>query len=173
MWSCAGAEVEPQEGVYAGDALDAQYGFRDLRARGIHLVVRFVCDVPGQESHMDIPDWLYAQTGDGSWQQHRLRQGLLPGLQQCHVPGRPPPGACRPGRALWQLTALSPMWSWGAWATGASGISRPGRGWSPCPARPSGTNTSRTMRPRSPRQSCSCGGHSTSRRPTAWAFTTI
>ena len=60
-------EVEPQEGVYAWDALDAQYGFRDLRARGIHLVVRFVCDVPGQESHMDIPDWLYAQTGDGSW----------------------------------------------------------------------------------------------------------
>ena len=53
-------EVEPQEGVYAWDALDAQYGFRDLRARGIHLVVRFVCDVPGQESHMDIPDWLYA-----------------------------------------------------------------------------------------------------------------
>lgn len=27
-------EVEPQEGVYAWDALDAQYGFRDLRARG-------------------------------------------------------------------------------------------------------------------------------------------
>lgn len=71
-------EVEPQEGVYAWDALDAQYGFRDLRARGIHLVVRFVCDVPGQESHMDIPDWLYAQTGDGSWYSTDYGKGYSP-----------------------------------------------------------------------------------------------
>ena len=71
-------EVEPQEGVYAWDSLDAQYGFRDLRARGIHLVVRFVCDVPGQESHMDIPDWLYAQTGDGSWYSTDYGKGYSP-----------------------------------------------------------------------------------------------
>ena len=71
-------EVEPQEGVYAWDALDAQYGFRDLRARGIHLVVRFVCDVPGQVSHMDIPDWLYAQTGDGSWYSTDYGKGYSP-----------------------------------------------------------------------------------------------
>ena len=71
-------EVEPQEGVYAWDALDAQYGFRDLRARGIHLEVRFVCDVPGQESHMDIPDWLYAQTGDGSWYSTDYGKGYSP-----------------------------------------------------------------------------------------------
>lgn len=71
-------EVEPQEGVYAWDALDAQYGFRDLRARGIHLVIRFVCDVPGQESHMDIPDWLYAQTGDGSWYSTDYGKGYSP-----------------------------------------------------------------------------------------------
>ena len=87
--------------------------------------------------------------------------------------GPPTAGCLPPWASTLAPTALSPMWSWGAWATGASGTSRPGRGWSPCPARPSGTNTSRTMRPRSPRQSCSCGGHSTSRRPTAWASTTI
>ena len=41
-------EVEPQEGVYAWDALDAQYGFRDLRARGIHVVTHVILCLPGE-----------------------------------------------------------------------------------------------------------------------------
>ena len=26
---------------------------------GKHLVLRFLCDLPGTEAHMDIPQWLY------------------------------------------------------------------------------------------------------------------
>ena len=59
-------EAEPEEGVYAWEAISEKYGFASLREQGIHLVLRFVCDVPGQETHLDIPDWLYAQTKDGS-----------------------------------------------------------------------------------------------------------
>ena len=29
------------------------------------MVFRFVCDLPGDEPHRDIPDWLYEKTKDG------------------------------------------------------------------------------------------------------------
>ena len=54
-------EVEPEEGVYAWEAIEQKYGLAALREQGIHLVLRFVCDVPGKEPHLDIPDW---QTSD-------------------------------------------------------------------------------------------------------------
>ena len=39
-------EAEPEEGVYAWEAISEKYGFASLREQGIHLVIRFVCDVP-------------------------------------------------------------------------------------------------------------------------------
>lgn len=71
-------EVEPEEGVYAWEALEQKYGLAALREQGIHLVLRFVCDVPGKEPHLDIPDWLYAQTGDGSWYDTEYGKGYSP-----------------------------------------------------------------------------------------------
>ena len=53
-------EVEPEEGVYAWDAIEEKYSLADLREQGIHLVLRFICDNPtNHEQQMDIPDWLY------------------------------------------------------------------------------------------------------------------
>ena len=71
-------EIEPEEGVYAWEAISEKYGFASLREQGIHLVLRFVCDVPGQETHLDIPDWLYAQTKDGSWYDTDYGKGYSP-----------------------------------------------------------------------------------------------
>ena len=72
-------EVEPEEGVYAWDAIDAKYGLADLRAKGIHLVLRFVCDLPGDKPHMDIPKWLYEKTGgDGTWYEGAYGKGFAP-----------------------------------------------------------------------------------------------
>ena len=71
-------EVEPEEGVYAWETLEQKYGLAALREQGIHLVLRFVCDVPGKEPHLDIPDWLYAQTGDGSWYDTAYGKGYSP-----------------------------------------------------------------------------------------------
>ena len=71
-------EAEPEEGVYAWEAISEKYGFASLREQGIHLVLRFVCDVPGQETHLDIPDWLYAQTKDGSWYDTDYGKGYSP-----------------------------------------------------------------------------------------------
>lgn len=71
-------EAEPEESVYAWEAISEKYGFASLREQGIHLVLRFVCDVPGQETHLDIPDWLYAQTKDGSWYDTDYGKGYSP-----------------------------------------------------------------------------------------------
>ena len=71
-------EAEPKEGVYAWEAISEKYDFASLREQGIHLVLRFVCDVPGQETHLDIPDWLYAQTKDGSWYDTDYGKGYSP-----------------------------------------------------------------------------------------------
>lgn len=56
-------ELEPEEGVFAWDAIEEENQFDRWRAEGKHIVLRFVCDIPGDESHMDIPDWLYEKTG--------------------------------------------------------------------------------------------------------------
>lgn len=36
------------------------------KSQGKHAVLRFVCDKPSDEAHMDIPEWLYKLTSDGT-----------------------------------------------------------------------------------------------------------
>ena len=71
-------DVEPEEGQYAWDAIEEKYHLASLREQGIHLVLRLVCDTPKSKSHMDIPDWLYEQTGDGSWYDTSYGMGYSP-----------------------------------------------------------------------------------------------
>lgn len=58
-------ELEPERGVLQWAEIAHRYDLPTLRAQGIHLVLRFLCDRPGTAPHRDIPDWLYARTGDG------------------------------------------------------------------------------------------------------------
>lgn len=71
-------EVEPQGSVYAWDSIVQTYHLDALREHGIHLVLRFVCDFPGSTPHLDIPDWLYEQTQDGSWYHTEYGCGYSP-----------------------------------------------------------------------------------------------
>ena len=57
------AELEPQKGEYAFDAMEKLYQFALWRERGVHAVFRLVLDKPGKQSHMDIPEWLAQETG--------------------------------------------------------------------------------------------------------------
>ena len=36
------------------------------------------CDEPGDEAHLDIPDWLYEQTGTGRWYDIAYGKGYAP-----------------------------------------------------------------------------------------------
>lgn len=60
-------ELEPEEGVYDWEQIESENQFSRWRAEGKHVVLRFVCDIPSDEEHMDIPDWLYEKIdGDGT-----------------------------------------------------------------------------------------------------------
>lgn len=49
------------------------------RAEGKHAVLRFVCDIPDDYlTHMDIPDWLYDLTGDGTFYDTSYGKGYSP-----------------------------------------------------------------------------------------------
>lgn len=73
------AELEPEEGVYAWDTIEAENQIKRWREEGKHLILRFVCDIPGDEKHMDIPQWLYEKTGeDGTWYDGEYGKGYSP-----------------------------------------------------------------------------------------------
>lgn len=59
-------EWEPEEGVYDIDSVIKDNNLEKWRQLGKKVVVRFVCDIPDEEAHLDIPDWLYDKTGDGT-----------------------------------------------------------------------------------------------------------
>lgn len=59
-------EWEPEEGVFNFIAIQQENFLEQWREQGKHAVLRFVCDVPSDNEHRDIPDWLYEKTaGDG------------------------------------------------------------------------------------------------------------
>ncbi len=59
-------EIEPQEGVYDFSSVDEQKQIERWKSEGKRAVLRFICDKPSDEEYMDIPDWLYEKTGDGT-----------------------------------------------------------------------------------------------------------
>lgn len=72
-------ELEPELGVYDWDAIEKENQFDRWKSEGKHLVLRFVCDIPGEESHMDIPDWLYEESGEaGDWYDMEYGKGFAP-----------------------------------------------------------------------------------------------
>lgn len=146
-------EAEPKEGVYAWEAISEKYDFASLREQGIHLVLRFVCDVPGQETHLDIPDWLYAQTKDGSWYDTDYGKATLQTmLMWCS--GLRITVCFMRWQSFWARMVLLPMWNWAALVTGASGTSKAKMAWYPCRTRRSGTNMPQIILQLFLRQSC-------------------
>lgn len=113
-------ELEPEEGVYAWEAIQQTCHLDALRQQGVHLVLRILCDEPGAEAHLDIPDWLYEKPGTAA--------GTISPTAKATRPITPTRPSLRPTRRCcgrWGSgsgpMALSAMWSWAASATGASG----------------------------------------------------
>ena len=72
------AEWEPEEGHFDIKGLEERNHIRRWKDEGKHAVLRFVCDVPGREKHMDIPRWLYEKTGDGIFYDTDYGMGYAP-----------------------------------------------------------------------------------------------
>lgn len=60
------AEWEPSEGTYDMEGLEKKFHIARWKSENKHAVLRFVCDIPGDKEHIDIPRWLYNSTRDGS-----------------------------------------------------------------------------------------------------------
>ena len=72
-------QLEPQQGVYDFEGIEEDNHLDEWRDQGKRVVFRFLCDVPEDDSHMDIPDWLYEETGgDGDWYNTSYGKGYSP-----------------------------------------------------------------------------------------------
>lgn len=72
-------ELEPEKGQYAFDEIIEDNRLERWRAEGKHVVLRFVCDFPEEESDLDIPDWLYEEIGKaGTWYDIEYGKGFAP-----------------------------------------------------------------------------------------------
>lgn len=83
-------KIEPEPGVYDWEAFEEEYNIAHWREQNKRYVLRLVCDEPNEESHLDIPDWLYEATGDGDWYDISYGRGYAPNyanetFQQCHA----------------------------------------------------------------------------------------
>ena len=116
LWS----QWEPEQGKYDVTWLEETFQIQRWREAGKHAVLRFMCDVPGEEAHMDIPDWLFQQTGDGTFYSTALGQGYSPNysnetLLQCHAQALQALGEYCSRDNFVSFVELGSLGHWGEW----------------------------------------------------------
>lgn len=115
------AELEPEEGVYAWEAIEEKNQFARWKKEGKHLVLRFVCDIPGNTEHMDIPEWLYEKSGKaGKWYDGEYGKGFAPDYENstiisCHEQAVKALGARFGQDGLISYIELGSLGHWGEW----------------------------------------------------------
>ena len=115
------AELEPWEGVYDWSAIEEENQTERWKREGKHLVLRFVCDIPGDECHMDIPKWLYEKTGEaGTWYDGEYGKGFAPDYDNeifiaCHEQAVAALGAHFGQDGLVAYVELGSLGHWGEW----------------------------------------------------------
>lgn len=72
------ADLEPEEGKYDWEGIEKTNQFQRWKDLGYHAVFRFVSDYPGDAKAIDIPDWLYQDTKDGTHYDNELGKGYSP-----------------------------------------------------------------------------------------------
>ena len=125
------AELEPEEGVYNWASIDEENQISRWRKEGKHLVFRFVCDIPGEEAHMDIPEWLYEKSGKaGKWYDGEYGKGFAPDYNSptiisCHKKAVRAIGEHFGQDGLISYVELGSLGHWGEWHVNYSeGIQR-------------------------------------------------
>ena len=125
------AELEPEEGVYNWASIDEENQISRWRKEGKHLVLRFVCDIPSDEEHMDIPEWLYEKSGKaGKWYDGEYGKGFAPDYNNptiisCHEQAVKALGEHFGQDGLISYVELGSLGHWGEWHVNYSeGIQR-------------------------------------------------
>lgn len=125
------AELEPEQGVYNWASIDKENQISRWRKEGKHLVLRFVCDIPSDEEHMDIPEWLYEKSGEaGKWYDGEYGKGFAPDYNNltiisCHEQAVKALGEHFGQDGLISYVELGSLGYWGEWHVNYSaGIQR-------------------------------------------------
>lgn len=125
------AELEPEEGVYNWASIDEENQISRWRKEGKHLVLRFVCVIPSDEEHMDIPEWLYEKSGKaGKWYDGEYGKGFAPDYNSptiisCHKKAVRAIGEHFGQDGLISYVELGSLGHWGEWHVNYSeGIQR-------------------------------------------------
>ncbi|MBB5262968.1 hypothetical protein HNP82_000062 [Catenibacillus scindens] len=119
-------ELEPEKGGYDWESIEEENQFLRWREEGRHIVLRFVCDIPGDEPHMDIPDWLYEETGkDGQWYDMEYGLGYCPDYNneifiEGHRRAVEAMGQRWGGDGLVSFIELGSLGHWGEWHVNTS-----------------------------------------------------
>ncbi len=72
-------DFEPREGDYDFDSFENRQQLARWRQEGKRVVFRFVADVPGDQPHKDIPDWLFDKIhGSGDYYDNEYGKGFSP-----------------------------------------------------------------------------------------------
>ncbi len=72
-------EFEPQEGVFDFATFEKEQQLVRWRREGKRVVFRFVLDVPRDDAHKDIPDWLFERiNGEGNFYENEYGKGFSP-----------------------------------------------------------------------------------------------
>ena len=116
------AQWEPEKGAFDIAALEKKNNIARWRAEGKHAVLRFVCDVPGNEAHRDIPQWLYEQTGDGADYDNEYGKGYAPDysnatFRAAHARAIAALGAWASQDTFVSYVELGSLGHWGEWHT--------------------------------------------------------
>ncbi len=114
-------EFEPQKGVYDFERIEVDNHLDEWRDQGKRVVFRFLCDLPGDDSHVDIPDWLYEETGgDGDWYDTSYGKGYSPNYNneifiERHREAIKALGAYYGGDDFFCYIELGSLGHWGEW----------------------------------------------------------
>lgn len=116
------AEWEPQEGAFDIASLEKKNNIARWRAEGKHAVLRFMCDVPGDEAYRDIPQWLYDETGDGADYDNAYGKGYAPDysnatFRAAHARAIAALGAWASQDTFVSYVELGSLGHWGEWHT--------------------------------------------------------
>lgn len=128
-------ELEPEEGVFDWAAIEEENQLERWRKEGKHILLRFVCDLPGDEAHMDIPDWLWEKTGGaGVAYDNSYGRGFSPDYSHpefiaCHRRAVEALGERYGGDDFISFIELGSLGHWGEWHIRSS------RGLPPMPLR--------------------------------------